>query len=214
MPRQPAAKAEMIAPDEQHQRDEGPQNREVDHLVAVHRKAAIVDGEGIEEPFPAAGDGEEMHQKQAAIAEIPEYPERHQQTERDLRAAHDMDLRQAHIDPVEMPRKGLVLPRRDDLVRGPEEDEPRKAQPQDQKRETVKPVLRGEAGTHVHDVPHCCRHATALAAPLPDCKSQPGEVSDTDGGDAADQGRGGRREITGPCWVGSEVNSGKCRIRI
>jgi hypothetical protein len=33
---------------------------------------------------------------------------------------------------------------------------------------------------------------------LPDCKSQPGEVSDTDGGDAADQGRGGRREITGP----------------
>jgi len=68
---EPAAYAEMIAVDQQDQRNERGHHRQIDHLVAVDREAAVAYGEWVQEAFPAAGDREEMHDRKAAIADDP-----------------------------------------------------------------------------------------------------------------------------------------------
>ncbi len=139
---EPRTNTEMIAPDQQDKGDEGTHYGEINHRVAINGKAPVIEHERMQKLIPPAQDGKEMHHRKAAIGKDAEYAQSHAKAQNDLCAAHGIDLHHAHIHIIKMAGKKLILPRRDDLMRGPQEDEPREPQPQDQKGGGIKPVLR------------------------------------------------------------------------
>lgn len=142
MARHPATDAKVIPADQQNQSNESAKDREVNHLIAIDGKATVIDREGVQKALPAAQHRKQVHDQQASVREIPKHAKSYQKAQRDLNPAAEVNLRQADIDPIEMPRKVLVLLGRDDLMRRPEKNEPRQPKPKDKQGKRVKFVLR------------------------------------------------------------------------
>jgi len=121
---EPTTQAEVIAINQQHQRNKRAENRQIDNGVPIDRKAPIVQCERVEKPFPPSCDGKEVHQGQGAVGKISKYPDCRQHADSNLYGTDPVDLSQADIDFVDVARQALVLGWRDDLVRCPKEDEP------------------------------------------------------------------------------------------
>ena len=133
----------MVASDQQDQGDEGPQNGQIDHLIAVDREPALAERKGVKEPVPPACYGKEVHHHQSAIADQPEKSDGGQKAQQYLDARDRIDLEERYFHILKMLDQILVLFWCDHLVGCPEENEPRQTQAQNQKRDCILLVITG-----------------------------------------------------------------------
>ena len=134
---QPSAQRKVIAVDQHDQGDKSTQRGKADHRVAVNRKAALAQGEGIKKPSQLSLHRKAVHYGNRTVGKRAKNADQCDGQNSNLHHASNLDCRQIQLDVIEIPRERLVLFGRDQLVHGPQEQEPDKTQPQQKQRGPV-----------------------------------------------------------------------------